>query len=220
MAYNFFLSAIPLPIAPAKLNIKTPSKNKTITLLNDGEFTILKKKGLKQISFEALLPQTKYPFANYNLGVYNATTFILALKGLEALKKPFPFIVTRTTPNGKVLFWTSMMVSLEDYELDEDAAALGFDVMLKITLKEYQYSGTTIFKTITASAGAVLSVVSKARDSSSKEEKKTYTVKANDTLWSIAKRELGDGEKYKDLVKLNNLANVNKISIGQVLRLK
>lgn len=219
MAYYFFLSGIPLPITPAKLNIKTPNKNKTVTLINEGEFNILKKKGLKEISFEALLPQTKYPFANYNLGVYDASTFILALKGLEALKKPFPFIVTRMTPSGKLLFYTSMMVSLEDYSLNEDAEN-GLDVMLNITLKEYQYHGTTLFKTITTALGSALSIVSKGRDSSSKVENKTYTVKENDTLWSIAKRELGDGEKLTDLIKLNKLSSFKDISTGQVLRLK
>lgn len=33
----------------------------------------------------------------------------------------------------------------------------------------------------------------------------TYTVKKGDTLWSIAKKTLGDGNKYKEIQKANNL---------------
>lgn len=32
-----------------------------------------------------------------------------------------------------------------------------------------------------------------------------YTVKKGDTLWSIAKKTLGDGNRYKELMKANNL---------------
>ena len=122
MSYYFFLGpGLKLPIPPSELTIQTPSQNKTVTLINEGEVNILRKKGLKEISFEALLPQVKYPFASYDLGNYTATAGILALKALDAANVPFPFVVMRMTPNGKVLFFTSMLVTLEDYELYESA---------------------------------------------------------------------------------------------------
>ena len=33
----------------------------------------------------------------------------------------------------------------------------------------------------------------------------TYTVKSGDTLWSIAKKTLGDGNRYKEIQKVNGL---------------
>lgn len=223
MAYYFFLGVLPLPVTPGQLDIKTPSKNKTVTLINEGEVSLLKKPGLKEISFKALLPQTKYPFANYDLGAYDATAFIVALKTLEASKTPFPFIVTRMTPKGKPLFFTSIMVTLEDYSLSEDAEN-GLDVMLDITLKEYKYYGTTKYKEIVESNGRKAIEVSKARDTSTKVIPKTYTVKKGDTLWGIAKKELGDGKKYKFLVELNKLQDpyvgCKPLQIGQVIKLK
>ncbi|MBO5704550.1 MAG: LysM peptidoglycan-binding domain-containing protein [Alphaproteobacteria bacterium] len=217
--YTFWIGTMPLPITPGQLEIKTPSKNKTVTLINEGEVSLLKKSGLKEISFKALLPQTKYPFANYNLGAYDATAFIVALKTLDASKIPFPFVVTRMTPKGKPLFFTSMMVTLEDYTLDEDSEN-GLDVILNITLKEYKYYGTTIFKEVVDAEGRKAMETTKTRDTASKVIPKTYTVKKGDTLWAIAKKELGDGQKYKDLAKLNNISNPNKIQIGQVIRLQ
>lgn len=226
MAYYFFLGAAPLPVTPGALTISTPTKNKTVDLINDGEINILKGHGLRNVSFEFMLPQQSYPFANYNLGVYDASSFIVYLKGLVALKKPVPFIVTRMTPSGKLLFFTSFLVTVEDFDLVEDAEQSGFDVMCAINLKEYKFYGTNIVASIgngtTLSGGAVAgatTLITKSRDSSSKVTNKTYKVKSGDTLWGIAKRELGDGEKYKDLAKLNNISNPNLIYPNQELRL-
>lgn len=47
---------------------------------------------------------------------------------------------------------------------------------------------------------------------------KTYTVKAGDTLWSIAAKYLGAGYKYTQIKKLNKLKS-NTIKVGQVLKL-
>lgn len=237
MAYYFFLGAAQLPVTPGALTISTPTKNKTVDLINDGEINILKGHGLRNVSFEFMLPQQKYPFANYSLGIYDASSFIVYLKGLVALKKPIPFIVTRMTPSGKLLFFTSFLVTIEDFDLVEDAEN-GLDVMCSINLKEYKFYGTNIIGSIggtIASIGGVVggvvgglvggvatgatALVTKSRDSSTKVTNKTYKVKSGDTLWGIAKREFGDGEKYKDLAKLNNLPNPNLIQVGQELRL-
>lgn len=46
-----------------------------------------------------------------------------------------------------------------------------------------------------------------------------YVVKKGDTPWSIAKRFLGDGRRYLDLVKLNNLTEPYTIYTGQILKI-
>ena len=44
-----------------------------------------------------------------------------------------------------------------------------------------------------------------------------YTVKAQDTLFSIAEKYYQDGYKYPEIAKANNLINVDSIQTGQVL---
>lgn len=224
MAYYFFMGIppIPLPITPGALNIKTPSKNKTVTLINDGEINILKEQGLREISFEFLLPQQKYPFANYSISSYTATTLIPIINEWKKTKIPFQFIVTRMNPKGKILFYTNIKSQIEDFEYDEDADAHGLDVMCKITLKEYKEYGT---KSISLSslagivATAAVALVTNERSTTSKQTSKTYVVKEGDTLWNICKLQLGDGSKYKEIAELNNLENPDKIYVGQKLRL-
>ena len=51
-----------------------------------------------------------------------------------------------------------------------------------------------------------------------KIEAKNYTVRPGDTLWKIAKDLLGDGNRYSEIMSLNNLRNGN-IRVGQTLRI-
>ena len=48
-------------------------------------------------------------------------------------------------------------------------------------------------------------------------EVKTHTVVAGDTLFNIAKQYLGDGNRYMELAKANNIPNADHIEIGQVI---
>lgn len=46
-----------------------------------------------------------------------------------------------------------------------------------------------------------------------------YTVKENDTLFTIAEKYYKDGYKYTEIAKTNNLTDVNAIEAGQVLEI-
>lgn len=49
------------------------------------------------------------------------------------------------------------------------------------------------------------------------ETKRYYTVIRGDTLWGIAKKYYNDGSKYPVIAKANNIANPDKIYVGQKL---
>ena len=223
MAYDFYLDAMLLPVAPSKLTISIDNKNKTMVLINDGEINILKKPGLTDISFTALLPQTKYPFAVYKNGFQKADVFLDKLKQLKTSQKPFQFIVSRTFPNGKLLFDTNIKVSLEDYKIIEDSKN-GFDVNVEIKLKQYRDYGTKTVSVAIKQSKPVVTVQNTRPAESSPAPKvtaKSYTVAKGDTLWAIAKKYYGDGSKYTKIFEANKgiLTNTNMIYPGQVLAL-
>ena len=62
--YSFFLGSLQLPVPPESMEMVINNQNTTINLINDQEVNILRKAGLTEISFDALLPQTKYPFCS------------------------------------------------------------------------------------------------------------------------------------------------------------
>ena len=47
----------------------------------------------------------------------------------------------------------------------------------------------------------------------------TYVVKKGDNPWAIAKRELGDGQRHKEILALNPGLNPTTMKIGQVIKM-
>ena len=222
--YIFYLDGILVPITPSSITTKINNKNKVVTLINDGDFNILKEEGLKEFTFDMCLPAYKYPFARGVLLPINYYLNMLNL--LKNSKKPFRFIVIREGAIGSSGYNTTMLVSLENYEIKEEAGN-GRDVMVTVTLEEYKNVKTTLFKYIDIGAQAIgkaLSVATfistKTRDSSSKKSQRTYKVKEGDTLYIIAKKELGDANKCNLLKELNKLSSIHDIKPGQVIRLE
>lgn len=221
MAYYFYLDKLLLPIAPSKLELKINNQNKTLTLINEGEINILKKAKLTDISFEVLIPQVKYPFALYKDGFQKASYYLEKLESLKVNKEPFQFIVTRTFPNGKMLFDTNMKVSLEAYEIVEQANE-GFDLVVSISLKQYRDYGTKTANITFAQSKPVVTVQTPRPATSSpapKSTAKSYTVVKGDCLWNIAKKFYGNGSQYPKIFNANKdkIKNPNLIYPGQVL---
>lgn len=203
------------------MSMKINNNNQTIVLMNEGEVNILKKPGLTEVDFEILLPNVQYPFAVYPNGFQPAAFYLNKLEKLKISQEPFPFIVNRMRPDGSLLFDTDndMLFSLEEYTIEEDAEN-GFDVNVKINLKQWRPYGTNRVDVTNKSSKKKAIVISKKqRPTISKRTSKIHTVKQGDTLWAIAKKYLGDGSKYTELAKLNNISNPNVIKVGQVIKL-
>ena len=221
MAYYFYLDKVLLPIAPSKLQLKVNNQNKTLTLINDGEINILKKPKLTDIDFDAMIPQVKYPFAVYKDGFQKASYYLKKLEQLKTSQEPFQFIVTRTLPNGSMLFDTNLKVSLEDYEINEDKNE-GFDMVISVSLKQYRDYGTKTAN-ITFAQSKPKATVQTPRPAESspapKATARTYTVVKGDCLWNIAKKFYGNGSQYPKIFNANKgkIKNPNLIYPGQVL---
>lgn len=137
MAYNCYLDGVLMPQTPAALSLKIKGKNATLTLLNEGEINFLKLPGLTEIKFTLVFPmlEAKHP----------PTYYLALLEKLKNEKQPTQFILTRSTPDGKLLFDTNIKVSLEDYETQESASD-GFDITVDVKLLQYRDYGTKTIK--------------------------------------------------------------------------
>ncbi|WP_277965797.1 LysM peptidoglycan-binding domain-containing protein [Streptomyces sp. AV19] len=45
----------------------------------------------------------------------------------------------------------------------------------------------------------------------------TYTFEPGDTLWAVAERFYGDGNRYRDIAAANGIDNPDAVEVGQVL---
>lgn len=197
--YQFYIDGMLLPVAPEKLTVKIGNQNKTLTLINGEEVGVLKRPGLSKITFSALLPAAPYPFARYAGGFQSPAYFLNKLEELKNSLKPFLFQVLR--PQG----WaqSSFTVSLEDYSITEDAGSYGRDVSVEVTLFQYRAYATKIITFQKEAGGTTASVEEEARPTTGKPAEKTYTVQAGDCLWNIAKKFLGNGARYPEIIQLN-----------------
>lgn len=83
--------------------------------------------------------------------------------------------------------------------------------------------GILVFNYFTRNRGADLGPAQQAEqtqeDVSPQNLPGQYTVKTGDTLFKIAEKYYGDGYKYTEIAKVNNLTNPDKIEAGQVLQI-
>ena len=218
-AYDVYLDKCLLPVTPEKIETKINNKNKTVTLINEGEINILKNAGLTEVELTCLIPQVRQPYAVYKSGFRGAKYFLDYFEELKTEKEPFQFIVCRRLPSGKKLFNTNLTVSMEDYKITEDVKE-GFDLSVKVSLKQYRDYGTkTVNITIVAEKPtAAAEPVRATTNSPAPAAAQTYTVVKGDCLWNIAKKFYGNGSKYTVIYNANKGViggNPNLIYPGQ-----
>ncbi|MDE7229247.1 MAG: LysM peptidoglycan-binding domain-containing protein [Oscillospiraceae bacterium] len=223
--YNVYLGNMLCPVAPEKIQLKVSNKNKTMVLMNGGEINILKDAGLSEISFSLLLPNSRYPFAVYKSGFERAGFFLEQIEKLKLEKKPFQFIIVRQFPDGKRLYNTNIKVSLEDYQI-EDNANDGFDVRVSVRLRQYRDYGTKVCTIDSGSGSSTVSTPVQPRSSESSPapvgQNKTYRVVKGDCMWLIAQKFYGNGNLYEKIYEANKSVLAGRsprclIFVGDVL---
>lgn len=224
MGYNCYLGGVLWPVTPGKLTIKVKGKNKTLELLNEGEINFLRAPGLTEITLPLTLPMLT--------GSRRPEYYLNILEKLKTGKGTTQFIMTRTAPNGRLLFDTNIKVSVEDYTIDENAVN-GLDISVEVSLKQYREYGTKIVKIVTVETPKENTekkdtapktekptvTTTKERPATTAPKATTYTVKKGDTLWAISKKYLGDGARYMEIYNANKgiIKDPNLIYVGQVL---
>ena len=221
MAYKMYLDGVLMPITPSKVKVKINNQNKTLTLINGEEINILKEAALTDVSFDLILPQSPYPFSNG--GAQSAQTYLNLFERLKKSKAPFQWILNRSRPSVAALFYSNLTVGMEDYQITDDVKE-GMDIGVSIKLRQYRAFGTKTVKLSpppAPSQPATATVEPPKRETSSAPKNASYTVKSGDCLWNIAKKQLGDGSRWKEIYELNKdkIKNPNLIYPDQSLTL-
>lgn len=235
MSYYFFLGDTMLPVPPPKMTLTVKGKNKTINLINEGEVNIIKAQGLSEISFDARFPNQKYPFANYDTSLADslsasllgdssfsfkgASYFLGAVKTAKKAQTPLRFIVSRMLPNFMMLWDTNMLVTVEDYKVNEDAAD-GFDVIVPLKLKEWRDYGTKECEVSADSDGVQHLSVKPTRPAIDMTTPRDYQIRNEQSVWEAVKGISGGKLNFRDIMKQSGITNPCKPDLsGTVLHL-
>ena len=239
MSYYFFIDTMMLPVPPPKMNIKVNNKNKTINLINEGEVNIIKEPGLTEINFDARLPNSKYPFANYDTSLTDSVTdsltnsflgssfsfkkadyFLDNFKTSKNTKSPIRLIISRMSPSYLMLFDTNMLVTLEDYQVNEDAKE-GFDIIVPLKFKQYKPYGTKECEVTTDKDGVQHLTVKETRTAKDVVTSKAYKVRNEQTIWEVCKSISGGSLDWRSVMIKNGITNpVEQATKGMVLNIE
>jgi len=212
MAYEVYIDDMLLPLPPEKIPIKYTGQNKTATLINGEEINMIRPPGLAEISLDVVIPQTDYPFAIWDGSLEK-------LKELKEDGTSFEFIVIRDGPGNNSFFDTNMDVTLEDYKVSDDVKE-GLDLIVSLSMKEYKSYGTKIMNFVIVEEQAVTTTsVPEPERQGTPPVSKTYTVVKGDSLWAIAKKQLGNRSRWQEIYNLNKdkIRSPNLIYPDQVL---
>lgn len=206
-----------LPLAPDEFTTKVSNRNKTVDLLELGEVNIIKDMGLRDFDFKILLPKDSR-LCDDEKDFKEPVFYLNKFREFKEQKRAVILTIIRLMPNGKTLFAGNIEVTLEDYTVSEKAGEEG-DFYVELSFKEYKR--VALIKTDTT--GNVTkdgkTEVTQEEQRKTKDTPKSYTVKAGDSLWKIAKLQLNDGSRYKEIAKLNGITDYNNLSLGAVLKL-
>lgn len=209
-AYKFYLDDMMLPITPGKLEWAINGRNDSIDLADGTEFPVKVEPGLTTFSFEFELPHRYYPHAN---AYYPPEYYLAKIEAMFLQMADFYFVVTRNEYTGShpyaglKAFSTNMLVHIDEYDVTEDAENAG-DLTVSITLTKSVTKEMVIAK-VNAPAVPVKpppppTPPPKAPVVVSPPAQKSYTIKYGDTLWGIARRYVGDGARYPEIMAVNH----------------
>lgn len=241
--YGFFLSfnnesqAMRLPVNPEKLEINASGDGKTYNIVDLGEINSIQPNKLRELTLESFFPGQRYPFVVGNT-LYSPYHYVEMIQKWMEKKRPLRFVfsglnVPESSLDEKIklnkqigeieserfrsneaFMAINMAVSIEKFDWSIAAGDSG-DIQFKLSLKEYVF-----YQALKLKFKESKTEVTKKR-ADNKEAASTYTLVAGDSLWKIAKKKLGDGSRYQEIQKLNNIpdSDLRKLPIGKVIKL-
>jgi hypothetical protein len=207
LSYNNLKELFVLPVNPPDIQISNSGGGKTFEVSGLGEINVIQSPKLAEVSFKSIFPNQKYSFVTSEK-LYDPTYYVNMILKWMNTKHPIRLVFVGET------FDLNLAVSIEKFEWQEIAGSA--DIEYSISFKKFVFYGArqVIIKNNKTTSKT------KAR-STDKQVPKTYKLVAGDTLIKVARLQLGNEKRWREIQKLNGITEgqLRKLPIGMLLKL-
>lgn len=222
MSWNNGAEGFPFPVLPEKLSIKRNGSDKEYDIIKTGRISTIQKPELTEISFESFFPGNNYPFVNPkhykkdgNPDPYTYVNYVLKWWD-TGYPVRFIYIGIDTQRESSKL---SLPMSIVSFERWEEGGSPG-DIFYSLKLKEYVFYSAKRITAVQQDGQTVLRAEPPKRPDE-RVPPTTYTLKPGDSLIKVAKMQLGNSGRWREIQQLNGITDseVRRLQVGRVLQL-
>ncbi|MBD2867738.1 LysM peptidoglycan-binding domain-containing protein [Paenibacillus arenilitoris] len=199
-----------LPVNPEQIAVKTSHGYEDVQVTQLGEYTIIGEAALKEFSLSSLFPRDYHPgYCEYQ-EIPDPWQTVKQIEGWMKSRRPVRLAITG--PEKRI----EEQVTIRSFQYSERAGSPG-DLYYELELKQYVH---VMFRQVKASESGGAAVADGDLRPDSAVPPRTYVVIPRDTLWKIAQRTLGNGDRWNEVYDANRQTigkDPNNIFPGQKL---
>lgn len=196
-----------LPVNPEEISVTQSGNTESYSIYQFGEVVKGGSRKLLKLSLSSFFPIEQGPYV-MTQQLQHPSDYVNKLYSWKQKNK----ILTLKVTGG--YYPIDRLWMIEDFQINEKAGEVG-DIFYTVSLTEYREFRA---RRMTLSGNTMQQQYQSARPVT-RAVPRTYTVKSGDSLWKIAKLQLGNGNRYQEIATLNGIKNPNLIYAGQVLKL-
>jgi len=188
LSFNNFQEKLQLPVNPGEFRIVTGNKNTVVDIQALGELNLTGGEKLAEIQLSSFFPANYAPYCAYR-DIPDPYDAVEQIEKWRKSKRPIRLIITDTPIN--------LACAIQQFEYGERGGIR--DVNYTLSLREYRFIQV---RKVTDPTPTGMS----ASRPDTRPKPKTYTVRYGDTLYMIAKKIYGNGDRWRDLYAANKAA--------------